>query len=258
MTKTIVRVISVPGSVRRDLFHRPPDGVDWAFFDASTSLAEGFDYDVDTAWAHLKRGLAPAEIGCYCSHVRAWHAFLADPTADQILVVEDDVYVDWPVTLHLAALDWGAKNIDFIKFFGRYPAKWRIVEWQYPIWDRHVVQYTTRQYGAQLYLLTRKAAERFERQFRQISRPIDVEMERPWATGIPVTGIVPPTAVELSVPSSVMNRRADRNPSRAEWARYYAGRVVEHLRAGAYRSIGRRVRIGDRDLSGPVIDYRNL
>lgn len=257
MTKTLIRVISVAGSARRGTFHRPPAGVEWEFFDASTGLAEGFEYDLDVAWAHIKRALAPGEIGCYCSHVRAWQALLADPTADQILVVEDDVYVDWPVTLHLTEIDWASKGVHFLKFFGRFPAKFHVAEKNYPIWDRHVVQYQTQQFGTQIYLLTRHAAERFVRNFRRISRPIDVEMERPWATGIPVAGIVPPTALELSVPSSGVDRRADREPTHLESARYYGGRVIERIRGRVYRTAGPRVKINGRDRSQSVFDYRN-
>ncbi|MBV1837827.1 glycosyltransferase family 25 protein [Acetobacter estunensis] len=257
MTKTLIRVISIAGSVRRDTFHCPPTGVEWEFFDASRGLEEGFEYNTDVTWAHIKRGLAPGEIGCYCSHVRAWRSFLSDPTADQILIVEDDVYVDWPVTLHLTEVDWASKGVHFLKFFGRFPARLHVAKWNYPIWDRHVVQYETQQFGTQIYLLTRHAAEVFVQNFQRISRPIDVEMERPWATGIPVAGIVPPTALELSVPSCVMNRHADRQATYLEMLRYYSNRVFERIRGGMYRTLGPRVKINEIDLSRSVFDYRN-
>jgi len=240
---TLIRVISIAENERRRSFHRPPEGVNWAFLDASTDLIEGLEYDEDLAWAHMRRLLARPEIGVYGSHVRAWRELLAHPSATQILVVEDDVYVDWNVTLHLAALDWSSMGVDFLKFFGRYPAKSKILRWHYPIRDRHLVQYTTPMYGAQIYLLTRRAAEHFERNFRRISRPIDVEMERPWATGIAVAGIVPSTALELSIPSLITNRVGNRKGTRAEVARYLAGRVVEHARARLYRYAGARLKL---------------
>ena len=238
---TLIYVISIADSERRQSFHRPPSNVSWQFLDASTDLIEGLQYSEQIAWNHMRRPLARPEIGVYGSHVRVWRELLAHPSATQVLVVEDDVYVDWPVTLRLAAMDWSSMGVDFLKFFGRYPAKSRVLKWHYPIRDRHLVRYTTQQLGAQIYLLTRHAAEQFERNFRRISRPIDVEMERPWATGIAVAGIIPPTALELSIPTSITDRVGKRKGTRAENVLYLAGRVVEHSRARLYRHTGLKI-----------------
>jgi hypothetical protein len=50
---------------------------------------------------------------------------------------------------------------------------------------------------------------------------------------------MPLTAVELSVPSSLVDRQADREPTHLESARYYSGRVIERIRGRMYRMVDR-------------------
>ena len=243
---TAVRVISLKDSVRRPAFHRPSQdlGLDWGFMDASTGLIDGIQFDPKLSLKHQGRRLVPAEVGCYCSHVNAWRELLANPALSQMIVLEDDVYADWTFFAQISGVDWSDIGIDYLKLLVKYPAKFRTVKWCYPFKDRHIVQYTSLALGAGAYLITRKAAERFERLFRTISRPIDIEMDRPWATGIPVTGIIPVSAIELSLPTSIRNR--DQScADRPQTLSYLAGRFIEHSRARSYPLFGPTVKIKD-------------
>ncbi|OYV32902.1 MAG: hypothetical protein B7Z80_25590 [Rhodospirillales bacterium 20-64-7] len=232
---TAIRVISLAHSPRRNSFHRPPEalGLDWSFMDASTGLIEGAAYDPALSYRHMSRQLAAGEIGCYCSHLRLWRELLAHPAARQLIVMEDDVYADWDFVAAFAEVDWSKAGIDYLKFFIKRPAKFRMVRWHYPIQDRHIVEYTTLALGAGAYLITRRAAERFERASRIISRPVDVVMDRPWATGIPVLTVFPYIAMELSLPSSLLAREQSDIP-RLQRLDYLARRVIEVAKVKTY------------------------
>jgi glycosyl transferase family 25 len=254
--RTAVRVISLENSPRRSSFHRPHEnlGLDWAFLDASRDLVDGIQFDPELSYRHARRRLVAGEIGVYVSHMRAWQQMLADPSISQMIVLEDDVYADWEFLAQASRISWPGLGVDYLKFFPKYPAKFRRVSWSYPFRDRHLVQYTSLALGCGAYLLSRRAAARFEASFRTISRPIDVEMDRPWATGVPVMGIIPVAAIELSIPSEIPGREeSDITPLQS--CGYYAGRVIEHAKAGAYKLFGPATRLNRVDTpaaSGPA------
>lgn len=233
--KTAVRIISLENSPRRDTFQPPPDalGLDWSVMDASTDLIDGVAYDPRLSYRHMNRQLAQGEIGCYCSHVRLWRELLAASASEQLIIMEDDVYADWAFVAAFAEVDWSKAGVDYLKFFIKRPAKFRMVRWNYPIYDRHIVEYTTLALGGGAYLITRKAAERFERLSRVISRPVDVAMDRSWATGIPVMAVFPFIAMELSLPSSLLARE-QLNSSPLQRLNYLVRRVGEKARTKAY------------------------
>jgi glycosyl transferase family 25 len=237
--QTAVRVISLAHSARRDCFHRPAEslGLDWSFMDASTGLIDDVAYDPLLSYRHMSRQLATGEIGCYCSHVRLWRELLSSQ-ATQLIVMEDDVYADWDFVAAYAEVDWSKAGIDYLKFFIKRPAAFRMVRWHYPMHDRHLVEYTSLALGTGAYLITRKAAERFERAARVISRPVDVQIDRAWATGIPVLSVFPYIAMELSLPSSLLAReRSDISAMRR--LDYLAHRVIEVARVKAYPFLSR-------------------
>ena len=244
--RTLFRVISVQGSPRRGSFQLPPDelGLDCRFFDASTGLADGLGFDPKLNYRYLSRRLVPAEIGCFSSHVRTWRALLAEPSATQMIVLEDDVFVDWPFFAAVARIDWSARGAHYLKFYTKYPARHRVVKWCFPFEDRHLVEYTSLALGTGAYLVTRWAAERFEQRVRAVTLPIDIAMDRPWATGVPVLGLVPSAAMELSVPSSMRDRQKS-DVTRLQRYDYLWRRVIERTRARAYPWLHRTVRLRD-------------
>ena len=244
--RTAVKIISLSGSPRRTSFHAPPDrlAIDWSFIDASTSLGEGLRYDPATSYRHMSRQLAPAEIGCYTSHVRLWRELMSNPSTKQMIVMEDDVYADWGFLSVFGQVDWSALGIDYIKFFVKMPASFRTVRWHYPIYDRHLVQYTSLALGTGAYLVTQAAAARFEKISRIVSRPIDIMMDRPWATGVPVLGLVPFTAMELSLPSSISSRGSS-DAGKLRRVNYLLGRVIERIRSKAYPVFTRTLKVAD-------------
>ena len=241
---TAIRVISLPESPRRDSFHRPPSdlGLDWRFVDASTGLTSGLDVGSRLSFKHSGRALVAGEIACYCSHVRTWSELLESDRYAQMIVIEDDVFVDWNFLNQVAKVRWSDIGVDYLKLYVKYPAKFRVLKWSYPIRDRHLVQYTSLALGANAYLLTRRAAETFSSSFKTISRPIDTQMDRPWSTGVPVVGIVPVGVVEQAIPSTISGREGSHENPMSK-LHYYGGRLVEHARARLYSVAGRSVKL---------------
>jgi glycosyl transferase family 25 len=234
--KTAIRIISLKDSNRREIFHQPSPslGLDPQFVDASTGLIDDLSYDPARSYLNCRRELVRQEIGCYASHVSLWRELIGSTDVRQMLVLEDDVYVDWPIVAEICAIDWSVHKIDYLKLMSKYPAQFTVRHWSYPLRDRHIVRYRSLALGTGAYLISVAAATVLEKQSKVISRPIDVQMDRPWGTGLPVFGIVPAPVLEATLPSSIVGR--DRgSESVLQRSRYFAGRIVEHSRAYAYR-----------------------
>ena len=97
---------------------------DWEFFDAHRALQGGLQYRAGDSHATHGRTLRAAELGCYSSHYATWQ-WLHDSAYEQMLVFEDDVSVDWDFIAQLAALDFTAMNIDYLRRFAKVPPRWR-------------------------------------------------------------------------------------------------------------------------------------
>lgn len=244
--ETIIRTISLPGCSRRGIFGAPPEslGLDWEYLDASSTLLDGLDYDPALSRRHCKRSLHKAEIGCYSSHVQAWRMLLAHPHAVQMIVLEDDVAADWQMLAKIASYDWSALNVHYLKLSARaYPSARTLTRShpqfhaaRSPFFPHHLLQFTGLALGTQAYLITRQAAARFSAHCQVISRPIDREIDRAWATGIPVIGFVPFPAMELSLPSIIGYHGLERTDlSPLQMIGYYAARAVERARIILYR-----------------------
>lgn len=83
-----------------------------------TLVAEGQRQDVDDVAfrRNLGRSMLPGEYGCYRSHIKALHAFLASP-ADIGLIVEDDVKLSADLRDRVKAAFEAVPDADVIKFF---------------------------------------------------------------------------------------------------------------------------------------------
>ena len=186
------------------------------------------------SYKHTGRLLVKGEIGCFCSHLLAWRALLADEHLTQMIVIEDDVLADWLAIKQIANVDWSQHGVTYMKLFWKYPAKYKVKYWSYPIENRHLVQFNSLATGTNAYLITRQAAKFFLETFRVISRPIDLQMDRPWSTGVPVYGSVPICAIELVVETTIQHRDVPQHNIIPRW-RYLRGRAMEHAWENSYK-----------------------
>ena len=200
--KTVVRVVSLPDAhPRRERFRATAPGhVDWSFFDAATTLSTEDDIAYSKHGARIAQGreLTKGEIGCFVSHHRLWKMLLASD-ADRMLVLEDDVFVDWPALLPIldAAFPPG---MDYVRLYAKRLAPARELGW---FLGKRLIQFLHYVHGTQAYLLTREGAARLTRAARSIQRPVDDFMDRAWHHGVPSFALYPFPVIELALSSSI-------------------------------------------------------
>jgi len=237
---TRLLVISLPDATeRRAAFSARASGVrlDWGFLDARRGLGSDLTYDPDEAIVSKGRPLSPGELGCYSSHYAAWTMFL-ETAATQLMVFEDDTIVDWAFLEKLARIDLQASGIAFLRLYAMDPGPCRRVQANAIDFQRHLIEYSDRVFGGQAYALTRAGAERLIRHCRTVRRPIDDELDRSWAHGLPNLCIFPFPVIAQSGPSTIGLGRygGSEVPARLK-ARRRRARLAELARRA-----GRRVR----------------
>lgn len=192
---------------RRAQTSRALEGLDvpWAFLDACRQdCPSPYAYDEAGALLAFGRTLAPAEIGCFKSHMKAIASFDDDPDLDWLFVMEDDVWLDTAFSYRALVDSLNGWGLGYLRLYAR-----KMVEHD-PIGrygERFVVRFRTDPYGAQFYAVSRNAAQRFRHSFDRILRPIDDQMGRVWENGMEAYAIFPFPACERSVPSSMNDAR---------------------------------------------------
>lgn len=238
---TIIRVISLPDAAdRRTRFvQRAVDAkVEWRFFDALRTLPPGLRHEEDTAIVAKGRPLRPGELGCYASHWTVWTEFLAGD-ADRLIVLEDDVIVDWRYVAALSAEGSAAHRFDYLRLFNLRPTLKRTVCRGLLRPNDHVVELNGLAYGTQGYMLSRTAANKLVRHCRHVRRTIDDEMDRSWDHGLPNLAVFPAPLLEEFVPSTIGGARSESFtiPRRLRWRRLLS-RVANGLRIRRQRLTG--------------------
>lgn len=208
---TRIFVISMRDSGdRRAAFTERAKGapVDWSFFDARTAPVPGLTYDDAAAKIIWARSLSAGEIGCYASHFALWKQLL-DDEADQYVVLEDDVIVDWKFIERLLEVDFHRSGIDYLRLHCLTPQGIRRVRDHY-LGNRNLVELHGRAHGTQGYVVTREGARRFADQFSRIVRPVDSQLDRYWEHGLPNLCLVPFPIIEEAGDSTIGADRSKR------------------------------------------------
>jgi glycosyl transferase, family 25 len=180
--------------------------VAWSFYPARTSLHPALSYDEQAAIVAKGRPLRAGEIGCYASHYAAWEDLQKDE-ADQYVVLEDDVIVDWAFVGKLAEVDLAAMGLDYLRLYYKFPAHAALVKENFIERARSVVELSGSAFGTQGYAITKAGAKVFLDHCRIVCRPIDDEMDRTWAHGQPNLAVFPFPIMEESAGSTIGNSR---------------------------------------------------
>lgn len=201
----MISVINLPDAAhRRSTFEQHAKvantTLEWSFFPASRQLHPELVYDERLAVIRRGRKLHLRELACYSSHYALWRSFL-ETDKDQLLVLEDDVVLDWAFMQRLLSLDLGGSGIHYLKVFNKNMTPYQAVSNDFL--GRWLIDCRGFAYGAQAYVLTRTGAARFLKHCQQVSRPIDDELDRSWAHGIPNLSVFPSPAFEQLSPSSI-------------------------------------------------------
>lgn len=203
---TKVWVVSLPTAVaRRETFRAtvPPGAMDWSFFDAWAGVAPGLSYDADRARALNNRMLQKGELGCYSSHYELWKWLEHSTEFEQMVVIEDDVAMDWSFLAEISRVDLAAHGVEYLRLFAKMPAPFRTIASPFLDKYRHLIQFTGYPLGTQAYLLTRAGAAKLRRHGQRMEAAVDVYMDRTWEHGVLNLAIFPFPAYERHQPSSI-------------------------------------------------------
>lgn len=185
--------------------------VDWSFFDAHEGLTPTMKYDEQDQLICLGRRLHPRELGCYASHYSLWER-IAGMEVPHVLVLEDDVVIDWHFVRLLLDADLAGRNIHYLKLYNMRPVRFRILQENF-LSRRSLIRFSGFAYGAQAYVLTPEGARRFVEAFRNVRSPIDDEMDRDWQHGMPNLALFPAPVFEVVGSSTIGDQRYDEKVS---------------------------------------------
>jgi glycosyl transferase family 25 len=216
-------------------------GLDWAFFDALTALSGDLHYDSRVARATLRRELTPGELGCFASHAALWRRIAALPPGEAMVVFEDDLLIDPDFLAGLEGFAAAVAGHDYVRLHAKAPAPATVIG---RAGGRHLVRYRGLAFGTQAYLMRPPAAQRLLASISRVVRPVDDEMDRYWAHGVPNIGVFPFPVVERALPSSIEAARRGLPP--AGW------RDIGYQRRRIVNGLGRRLANVRLDLGLPL------
>jgi len=216
--RTRVLVVSLQGALdRRERFvaRASENIISFEFFDACSGLIPALNYEPSVALKEHGRALQDGELGCYSSHYSIWEQLLSDKEYDQYIVLEDDIIADWRRLKQIAEFPFAEAGLHYVRLYQKSPARFIVLERQFINRDLKLIRLLDSAYGTQGYLITRAGARAFLDGCRQVRRPIDDEMDRWWAHGIPNLALFPFPLLEEAVGSEIGVVRFDARDSRA-------------------------------------------
>jgi glycosyl transferase family 25 len=250
--RTKIIVISLPNAKeRRERFRERARNapVAWSFYPGHTGLHPALHYDEQAAIIAKGRPLSAGELGCFSSHYAAWEKLQSDD-ADQYVILEDDVIVDWAFIGKLAEVDLADLGISYLRLYYKFPGATAVVRENFIERARSLVELGGTAYGTQGYAITKSGAKVFLTHCRVVTRPVDDEMDRAWVHGQPNLAVFPFPIMEESSGSTIGSARFEEFhvPPHLKLRRFVHYRV-ERLRRDAARTIRRFRRFRQRQLS---------
>ena len=213
-TRTKIIVISMEDAAeRRNRFEARAIGatVPWIFVRAHTALHPALTHSEEDAILAKGRPLRRGEIGCYSSHYAAWLDLQADD-ADQYIVLEDDVIVDWAFIAKIVDLEFHRMGIDYLRLYYKSPVRASLVRPQFIEQNRSIVELNGPAFGTQGYVITKAGARKLLDHCRVVRRPVDDEMDRSWVHGLRNLAIFPFPILEEATPSGIGEARYESYP----------------------------------------------
>ena len=181
------------------------------------ALSDFADYDDKQTRINLGRSLLSSEIGCYLSHYKCAQKFL-ETDADMLVVLEDDmkmaeafapVVKDTLAYLHAhPELDWYLVNIAAKK---KKLAKDITSFNEHTLW--HAYYFPIRGLGL---IWSRKGAEKFIKQGKPITMPVDIFFQRWLSQNGKGLGIWPAVISPMGIDSDILGTQATDNIKRKE------------------------------------------
>jgi glycosyl transferase family 25 len=104
-------------------------------------------------------------------------------------------------------MDFGAMGIQYLRLYYKAPARHAVLKENFLERSRSIVELSGAAFGTQGYLITKAGAKTLLDHCRVVRRPVDDEMDRSWAHGLPNLAVFPFPIIEESSPSSIGSRR---------------------------------------------------
>lgn len=127
------------------------------------------------------------EKACAASHITLWDQLAEDPEADYYLIMEDDAVFSANLADILNETD--LQEIGFLKLSGKKQRPQK--KMQSLSGGRQCVRFAYGPLDTAAYLISRQAAKTLADYCRQLFAPIDIMMDRSYAHGVAVFGILP-------------------------------------------------------------------
>ena len=170
--------------------------------------------------------LTRGEIGCYLSHISIFKKLL-DENLDYAIVLEDDLvfkpgFARIPSVVESIKVKW-----DYIKLIA--PGKKKQINSRIGLGidsgngsDFELVTWRKVPIGTAAYVVSRDGAKKFIEKRSVFYRPLDVDLQFPWETGVEIFGLLPHMVDEAALPSQIDHRRGK--------SHYPLARVVHKLK----------------------------
>lgn len=230
------KIISLPGSARRPTMAGQFDSMsfEWSFFDGLTHLPDAIPYNERIARGVRGRYLESGELGCFASHYSLWSQLASDDKADAYIVLEDDVIINRSFfEVFVDAFKKSEFDFHYTRFYAKVPVP---VLRRKPFLDRFIVKFGEIAFGTQAYYIDKIAAAAYLESIKEVRRPIDDEMDRSWAHGVPNLCVFPHPVFEVQGVSTIQAGRRQLNPPKGLDRFYWIWtRVVEKARKLKYR-----------------------
>lgn len=184
---------------------------------AKVAQDERVDWDEPAFKLNTGRDMLPGEYGCYHSHLKALSAFV-DSGLPAGVIIEDDIALiaDLPARA-VAALE-AVPHADLIKFFNH-----RMVGFRHYVTtsqgDRIGRAFHGPAGSAACYVVTRAGATKLLDRLRIMEYPLDIALERGWATGTEVFTVHRDIVRSKRPPSTIATRAVYRTKKFAWWRR---------------------------------------
>jgi glycosyl transferase, family 25 len=148
------------------------------------------------------KGLNPAEVGCYLSHVACWQALVDHPTATHALVLEDDCEFTEGFRSALEHALAEASRWDLLRLSGIHRGTPVAI---HPLGASHqLAVMLSRQTGSAAYAINRQAAKAMLARLVPMQLPLDHAFNRPWLLGIRERMVSPlPAWADAGKPSTM-------------------------------------------------------
>jgi len=184
------------------------------------------NYDPKLNAKKYRRELPCGEIGCYMSHIKAWKTII-ERKLQCAIVLEDDITIEKEFKMFVERLASSTGDFDIVKFF--CSKKNPNIVSSFPIGPSHqLCRFRKVLSGNQGQLITYNGAKKLLATYERFGRPVDVDIQHWWESGINVLGVFP------SVVKRIENAASDIDSQDT--------RKNKTTITGALRNIGLRLR----------------